>query len=90
MTLKQGVFSKSKLRDFLEKKACPLTQVNRKGRSKTIDLRPLVKRLDVLSPEKADMILEVQAGQSVRATDVLGHIFELSEEALKLATIIKG
>jgi radical SAM-linked protein len=90
VTLKEDAFSEAKLTDFLEKKECPFTKRNRKGRSKRIDLRPLVKELRLLSPKTADMILEEQAGQSVRPTDVLRHVFDLSEESLKLATILKG
>ena len=90
VTLKQGIFSKARLRDFLEKEAWPLTKTNRKRRSKMIDLRPLVKELRLLSTTTANMILEVKAGQSVRPTDVLRHVFDLSEESLKLATILKG
>ena len=90
VTLKRDAFSEDKLTDFLEKKAWPLTKTNRKGRSKTIDLRPLVKRLRLLSATTADMALVEQAGQVVRPTDVLRHVFGLSEESLKLATILKG
>ncbi|OEU48745.1 MAG: B12-binding domain-containing radical SAM protein [Desulfobacterales bacterium C00003060] len=90
VTLKQGVFFQSKLRAFLEKKTWPLTKRNRKGRPKTIDLRPLVKNLVLLSPKTADMTLEVHAGHAVRPTDVLGQIFDLSEDALKLAIVLKG
>ncbi|MBW2020945.1 MAG: TIGR03960 family B12-binding radical SAM protein [Deltaproteobacteria bacterium] len=90
VTLKHGTFHEANLRNFLGKKAWPLTKTNRKGRSKSIDLKPLVKKLRLVSPRTAEMTLEVQAGHSVRPTDVLGHIFGLSEETLKLATIIKG
>jgi len=90
VTLNQGTFSEGKLRDFLDKTTWPLTKRNRKGRTKTIDLRRLVKELRLLSTTTANMSLEVQAGQSVRPTDVIRHVFELSEEALKLATILKG
>ncbi len=90
VTLKQGIFSEAKLKDFLEKTTWPLTKTNRKGRTKTIDLRPLVKNLRLLSPKIADMSLEARPGQSVRPTDVIRHVFDLSEESLKLATILKG
>jgi radical SAM family uncharacterized protein/radical SAM-linked protein len=89
-TLKRGIFSEAKLRNFLKKKAWPLTKRNRKGQPKTIDLRPLVKKLRLLSTTTADMILEDQAGQSIRPTDVLGDIFDLPEESLKLVNILKG
>ena len=90
VTLKKGSFAEERLTGFLKKKSWPLTKTNRKGRSKTIDLRPLVRKLRLLSPTTADMAIVEQAGQSVRPTDVLRHIFGLSEESLKLATILKG
>ncbi len=89
VTLKQGIFSESKLSGFLEKKTYPLTKRNRKGRSKTVNLRAFVKKLRLLSPKTADMILEEQAGQSVRPKDVLRHVFDLSEESVMLAIIVK-
>ena len=82
--------NEAKLRNFLKKKAWPLTKRNRKGQPKTIDLRPLVKKLRLLSTTTADMILGDQAGQSIRPTDVLGDIFDLPEESLKLLNILKG
>jgi radical SAM family uncharacterized protein/radical SAM-linked protein len=90
VTLRHGVFSEGKLKDFLDKTTWPVTRRNRKGRTKTIDLRPLVRELRLLSPKTADMMLAVQAGQSTRPTDVIRHVFDLSDEALKLAIILKG
>jgi len=89
VALKQGFFSETKLRDFLESKVWPLTKTNRKGRRKTIDLKPLVKELRLLGPQKADMSLDVQTGRNVRPSDVLTHVFGLSEEDMKLAAIVK-
>ena len=89
VTLKQGFFSETKLRDFLESKAWPLTKTNRKGRPKTIDLRPLVKELRLLGPQEADMSLDVQTGRSVRPSDVLTNVFGLSVEDMKMAAIVK-
>ncbi|NVL90504.1 MAG: TIGR03960 family B12-binding radical SAM protein [Desulfobacterales bacterium] len=88
--LKEGVFSESRLKDFFKRESCPLTKTNRKGRSKTIDLRPIVKKLRLVSTKTADMVLAVQGADSVRPADVLGHIFDLSEETLQLAAVVKG
>ncbi len=90
VTLKEGAFSGAKLKDFLEKETWSLTKTNRKGRTKTFDLKPLVRKFALPFPETADMILEEKPENIVRPADVLGSIFDLSEEVLKLATIIKG
>jgi radical SAM family uncharacterized protein/radical SAM-linked protein len=90
VTLKEGTFSEAELRDFLDKKAWPFIKTNRKGRAKTIELKSVVKQLTLPSPEKAEIILEEKPGNSVRPADVLSSVFDLPEEVLKLATIIKG
>jgi radical SAM family uncharacterized protein/radical SAM-linked protein len=89
-TLKEGAFSGTKLQAFLEKKEWLLTRKNHKGRVRTVDLKPIVRELKLPSSDRADMILEEGEGPGVRPTDVLGSIFGLSEEALKLATIVKS
>jgi radical SAM-linked protein len=87
VTLGEGTFSEAKLKNFLAKTAWPFTKTNQKGRSKKIDLRCLVREFGLVSQVEANMILE---GESVRPTDVLGSVFDLSEEALKLASVVKG
>jgi radical SAM-linked protein len=89
VTLKQGFFTENKLRGFLESEAWPLTKTNRKGHRKTIDLKPLVRELRLLGPQRADVCLDVQTGCSVRPADVLIHVFGLSDEDMKLAAIVK-
>jgi radical SAM-linked protein len=90
VTLKEGTFSGVKLKEFFEKPEWPFTRKNSRGKSRTVDLRPIVKDLKLASSERAEMILEEEEGRSVRPADVLGSIFSLSEEALKLARIVKG
>jgi hypothetical protein len=76
--------------EFLEKTEWPFTRKNKKGKSRTLDLKPIVRELKLPSSETADMILEEEEGHSVRPAQVLGSIFGLPEEALKLATIVKS
>jgi radical SAM-linked protein len=90
VTLTEGGFSEDKLKVFLEKTEWPFTRKNRKGRPRTIDLRRQVRHLKLLSPKKADMILELRTRDGARPTEVLGSVFGLSEQALKVARIIKG
>jgi hypothetical protein len=90
VTLKEGAFSEAELKNFLDKEAWPFIKTNRKGRANTIELKSVVKKLTLPSPEKAEIILEEKPGHSVRPTDILSSVFDLPEVALKLATIIKG
>lgn len=90
VTLKEGAFSEAELKSFLDKEAWPFIKTNRKGRAKTIELKSVVKKLTLPSKITAEIILEEKPGNSVRPTAVLTSIFDLPEEALKLATIIKS
>ena len=90
VTLKEGTFSEAKLKDFLKSTAWTFTKTDRKGRVKTIDLKEAVTELRLVSPQKAEMRLNMPSQGHVRCSDALGDIFGLSERTLKLATIIKG
>lgn len=89
VTLKTGTFSTSRLDHFLAQPAWPLTKTNQKGRVRTIDLKAIVKRIDLPAEDTADMILEEEPDHAVRPADVLGAIFDLSDDMLRLATTIK-
>jgi radical SAM family uncharacterized protein/radical SAM-linked protein len=90
VTLKEGTFSENKLEAFLQETEWPFTRKNRKGNSRTVDLRPVVKKLELVSSARAEMVLEEGGGWSVRPMDVLGSIFGLSEKERKLASIVKS
>ncbi len=89
VTLKEGAFSETKLKDFLNSPTRAFIKTDRKGRVKTIDLKDAVVELRLVSPRTAHMTLNVSAGRHVRCSDALGDIFGLSNRILKLATIIK-
>jgi radical SAM family uncharacterized protein/radical SAM-linked protein len=89
VTLREEAFSEDNLRGFLEKDTWLFTKRNRKGRTRTMDLKPMIKKISLFSESKAEIVLEEGDGASVRPKDVLDSIFGLSEETLRLATIIK-
>ncbi|MBW1895742.1 MAG: TIGR03960 family B12-binding radical SAM protein [Deltaproteobacteria bacterium] len=89
VTLRDDAFSKDNLRGFLEQDAWLFSKRNRKGRTRTIDLKTTIKKLTLPSERTAEIILEEGEGAGVRPKDVLDSIFGLSEETIRLATIIK-
>jgi hypothetical protein len=90
VTLKEGKFSENKLEAFLRETEWPFTRKNSKGKFRTVDMRPVVKKLKLLSSVRAEMVLEEGGGCSVRPMDVLRSIFGLSETELKLARVVKS
>jgi radical SAM family uncharacterized protein/radical SAM-linked protein len=89
VTLREDALSEDNLQGFLEQDTWPFSKKNRKGRTRTMDLKPMIKKLTLYSGDTAEIILEEGDGARARPQDVLGSIFGLSEETLRLATIIK-
>ncbi len=89
VALKEDTFSETKLDEFVNSSTCLLVKTNKKGHTKTVDLKQAVAQLHLVRPNKAQMTLSLTPGCHVRPTEVLGHIFGLSERTLKLATIVK-
>jgi radical SAM family uncharacterized protein/radical SAM-linked protein len=89
VTLKEDAFSRIKLKDFLKSTTWPLTRTNRKGHTKTVDLKDAVAELSLLAPSTMQMALSVQSASHVSCKEALKSIFGLSETTLALATIIK-
>ncbi|MDY6987360.1 MAG: TIGR03960 family B12-binding radical SAM protein [Thermodesulfobacteriota bacterium] len=89
VTLKEEAFSEQKLNDFVKSNTWPLTKTNRKGRTKTVDLKEVVAGLRMVSASTMQMTLHHQSGAHASCKDALSAIFGLSDRALAHATIIK-
>jgi radical SAM family uncharacterized protein/radical SAM-linked protein len=89
ITLKNRRFNEAKINDFLDRKAFTFSRVNRKGKSKTIDLKEMVFNLMLPAPNTLKMSLKTEPGNTVRPFEVLDKIFGLPEEEIRLAEIVK-
>jgi radical SAM family uncharacterized protein/radical SAM-linked protein len=87
--LKNGRFNEAKITDFLDRKAFIFSRVNRKGKSKTIDLKEMVFKLTLPAPNTLKISLKTEPGNTVRPFEVLDKIFGLREEEIRLAEIVK-
>jgi hypothetical protein len=63
--------------------------MSRKGKLKKIDLKAIVERSEFVNSRQLKLILRSEPGKTVRPFDLLRHIFNLSEEQVKQATITK-
>lgn len=89
VTLKEGVFEEEKLEDFTKRAEFTFTRTNRKGRLKKIDLKETVLKIDLLVPHGLEMILRMEPGKTVRPFEVIKRIFDLPEETIKRADVVK-
>jgi radical SAM family uncharacterized protein/radical SAM-linked protein len=65
------------------------TRSNRKGKLKKIDLKDMVVNIELADSKFLEMTLRSEPGQTVRPADVLRHVFDLPEEVIKKARIVK-
>ncbi len=87
--LEEGIFEDKGFACFSESAAMPFTRTNRKGMTKTVDLKEAVLRLDRISDNEIEMMLCTEPGRMIRPADAAGELFGLSEESLQLAHIVK-
>ncbi len=90
VTLRNGCFSEERITDFLDRKALIFSRRNRKGKSKTIDLKEMVFNLTLSAPNMLKMSLKTEPANTVRPFVVLDKIFGLTEEEIRLAEIVKS
>ncbi len=87
--LKTGGFEKSRLEAFLASETFVINRINRKGITAKIDYKEHVEHLE---PEGDDcLVLAIRSGhqQTLRPSEILAAIFDLPEEAIKTARVVK-
>ncbi len=87
--LKTGAFDRSRIEVFLARETFVINRVNRKGTMTRVDYKEHVERLAF---DEADhLVLTIRSGQhqTLRPAEILAAIFDLSDEAIKTARIIK-
>ena len=65
------------------------TRSNRKGKLKKINLKDMVVNIDLSDSKFLEMTLRSEPGKTVRPADVLRHVFDLSDQEIKKARIVK-
>jgi radical SAM family uncharacterized protein/radical SAM-linked protein len=87
--LNADLFEKERLKAFNEMLEVPITLSGKKGKLKKINLKDIVEKSELVNSRLLNFTLKFQPGKTVRPFDILRHIFHLSEEQVKQATIIK-
>ncbi len=90
VAIKDGFFDEKKLQSFLQRHEYILTRVNRKGKLKTLDLKDIVLKIDLLDPCRLQVTLKSEPGKTVRPFEVITNVFGLPEEQVKQASVVKG
>jgi len=89
ITLLHDSFEKARLDDFIQQKEWMLQRVNRKGSTAEIDLKQIVTDIDLHSSKRLKMVIRIVPGKTPRPIEVLASVFNLPEESVKQARIVK-
>lgn len=89
VTLQERNFDKQKLASFIHSSEVTISLSNRKGKLKKINLKGMVTNIDLLDARRLQMTLALEPGKTVRPTQILRHIFNVPEDQIKQAKIVK-
>jgi radical SAM family uncharacterized protein/radical SAM-linked protein len=81
----------AKIRGFLEKEEFFLTQ-ERKGKRRSVDVRPLIEEIDVREQNShwgVELVVRGGMGRSAKASEIIGAITGLGGDALSQCRIVK-
>ena len=89
VTMKNSFFDENKLKHFVQAPEFIVIRTNRKGKIKKINLKDMILKIDLLTPYKLQMTLKIEQGKTVRPFEVVKAIFNMPEEKIRQAGIIK-
>jgi radical SAM family uncharacterized protein/radical SAM-linked protein len=73
---------------FLRSREFPIIK-NADGKKKTVDARPLVKSLSIISPNMLKMILKHVSGPNLKPIDIIKRMFQLNNHQINGINILK-
>lgn len=89
MTSAEAVFEPDKLDGYQIASEFIIFRQDRKGKLKKLDLKDMIKKIEITSPKRLTLQLAGHLGQSTRPFEVIKHIFNLSETQIKKIRVVK-
>jgi len=89
VTLQNGSFNEENLSSFQNRPEVIISRSNRKGKVKKINLKDMVIRIELLDPKQLQVALAAETGQTLRPAQILGPIFDITENRIKQARVVK-
>ncbi|MEJ2097053.1 MAG: TIGR03960 family B12-binding radical SAM protein [Deltaproteobacteria bacterium] len=90
VTLQSGVFQKQVIEKFRSEPVFKIQRTGKKGVARSIDLKPIVFRIDLPKDDCLILGLKPKDGLLVRPQEVLSEVFGLPKTEIKKARIVKG
>lgn len=85
----EALFFQKPADEFLMSESVPFHKVSKKGKARELDLRPIVRRLEIISEKEIEITLRYIQGESVRPFDAAISIFGLADGDQPTSRIVK-
>jgi len=89
VTLRDGNFNAENLLSFENSSEVTISLSNRKGTLKKINLKDMVINIERLDSKQLQVSLSAETGKTLRPAQILGPIFNISENQIKQARVVK-
>ncbi|MEZ4524529.1 MAG: TIGR03960 family B12-binding radical SAM protein [Desulfobacterales bacterium] len=89
LRLRDEIFDEKGFACFSRAEKIPVSRTNKKGMTKTLDLKEGLLRLERISPDEIEMELRTEPGKMIRPADAVSALFGISEESLAQARVTK-
>ncbi len=89
VTLRDGNFNEENLVSFKNSSELTISLSNRKGKLKKINLKDMVMNIELLDSKQLRVSLSAETGKTLRPAQILGPIFNISEDQIKQARVVK-
>jgi len=86
---KDGFFDEQDLKCFVDSREFVVMRTRPKGKTKKIDLKEMVLKIELFAPNSLKMTLRSEPGRTVRPFEVVEKIFCMPMEEIKQAAIVK-
>ena len=89
VTLQATEFNRQNLVSYIQSTDFPISLSNRKGKLKKVNLKDMVEKLELKDSKCLQVALTSQPGKTIRPEHILRHIFELKEDQIRQARVLK-
>lgn len=89
VTLREGNLHEKNLDSYIQSTEFPILLSNRKGKLKKINLKDMVINIELKDSKRLQVTLTSGPGKTIRPAEVLRYIFDLPEEQIKQARVLK-
>jgi hypothetical protein len=87
--LQDGNLNEDHLTSFKNSSESVISLPNRKGSLKKINLKDMVDNIKLLDSKQLQVSLSTETGKTLRPAQILGPIFDLSQDQIKQARVVK-